>query len=188
MSEFTARRGECHHTVKTPRTPEDGGVQNRRVVRRCHHDNAILGIYSVETVQKLLQADLTPQGGAGQARKCVCFDHDVSMEDGDHSRCRIELRACPEHAGEQARAIAEAMSSETDPESIQKWRQRLSACPHCECGCAEVELSNVAGWCLHCDHVYVSYSSEIEARHFANDCPGAPDELKESAQEKLVKH
>jgi len=106
------------------------------------------------------------------------------MEGQDHSECPVELRACPEHEAEAARAIAEAMSAEPDPAAVEKWQER----PSCECGCAEAERSGVVGWCLHCDHVYLDYSPAIEARHFANDCPGAPEELKKSARERLVRH
>lgn len=113
--------------------------------------------------------------------ECICG---LSMEGHDHSGCPVELRACPEHAAEQQRSIAEAMASEPDPALVQRWQNR----PHCECGCAEAEFSNVVGWCLHCDHVYVNYSPEIENRHFASDCPGAPEELKKSARERLVRH
>jgi len=45
---------------------------------------------------------------------------------------------------------------------------------HCECGCSEIDLAEVVGWCLHCDHVYATYNPEIENRHFAYHCPGAP--------------
>ena len=113
--------------------------------------------------------------------ECICG---LPMEGNDHSDCPVELRACPEHADEQQRSIEEAMSSEPDPALVQKWRER----PSCECGCVETESSEVVGWCLHCDHVYVNYSSKIEAQHFADDCPGAPEELKKSARERLVKH
>jgi hypothetical protein len=34
----------------------------------------------------------------------------------------------------------------------------------------------------------VEYDREIEARHFADYCPGAPEELKKSARERLVRH
>lgn len=115
--------------------------------------------------------------------KCECFDHCVSMEDGDHGRCRIELRPCPEHEDEAAQAIAEAMSAEPDPEIIKKWRER----PQCPCGCAETEMDRFVGLCLLCTHAYLSYSSEVEDRHFAFDCPGAPAELKKSARERLSK-
>jgi len=113
--------------------------------------------------------------------ECICG---VAMEGNDHGGCPIELRACPMHSAEQQRSFAGAMSCEADPAFVQSWHERLS----CECGCAKAELSNVVGWCLHCDHVYVNYSPEIEDRHFANDCPSAPEQLKKSAGERLVKH
>jgi hypothetical protein len=106
------------------------------------------------------------------------------MEGNDHGECPVELRGCLEHAAEQQRSMAEAMSSEPDPAFVQRWHER----PSCECGCAEAESNEVVGWCLHCTHVYVDYNPEIEGMHFANYCPGAPDKLKKSARESLVKH
>ena len=76
------------------------------------------------------------------------------------------------------------MSSEPDPALVQKWRER----PSCECDCGEAELNKVVGWCFHCSHVYVEYDPKIENLHFANHCPGVPEELKKSARERLVKH
>jgi hypothetical protein len=115
---------------------------------------------------------------------CECFDHGVSMEHGDHSRCRVELRPCPEHEDEAARSIAEAKSSKPEPFSIQKWLER----PRCNCGCGETEPSRLVGWCVRCTHSYEKYSPEIEDRHFAFHCPGAPRELRQSARERLAKH
>ena len=112
--------------------------------------------------------------------ECICG---LPMEGNDHSECSVELRACPEHSAAQL-SHAEATSSESDPAFAQKWQERL----HCECGCAEAQSSETVGWCLHCDHVYVSYSPKIEAQHFAEKCPGAPEELKKSARARLVKH
>jgi hypothetical protein len=111
--------------------------------------------------------------------ECCCG---LPMEENDHSECPVELRACPEHEAEAARSVAEAMASEPAPSLIDKWQQR----PHCECGCAEAESNTFVGWCLHCTHVYVDYSPEIEDLHFAKYCPGAPEELKESARERLA--
>jgi hypothetical protein len=105
------------------------------------------------------------------------------MEGNDHRECPVELRACPEHLAEQERSIAEPMAL-SDPPFVQRWQQRLS----CECGCTEAELNNVVGWCLNCDHVYVNYSPDIDARHFADDCPGVPEELKKFARARLVRH
>jgi hypothetical protein len=82
--------------------------------------------------------------------------------------------------------MAEALASEPDDGwPVQRCRERESALPHCECGCAETESSAVIGWCLHCDHVYVSYGPEIADIHFADNCPDAPDELKKSARGRL---
>lgn len=38
--------------------------------------------------------------------ECICG---LLMEGNDHSDCPVELRACPEHAAEQQRRMAEAM-------------------------------------------------------------------------------
>jgi len=111
--------------------------------------------------------------------ECICG---LLMEGNDHSGCPVELRACPEHEAEAARSIAEALASEPDPASIQKWLDR----PHCECGCDEAELRHVVGFCVWCTHLYVTYNIEIEDRHFTEDCPGAPQELRESALERLT--
>jgi hypothetical protein len=121
----------------------------------------------------------------GRDCECICG---LPMEGHDHSDCPVELRACPEHAAEQARGIVEAMSSDPDAALIQKFHGRESALPHCECGCAEAESTKVVGWCLHCDHVYLDFSLVIQALHFANNCPGASNERKQSAREELAKH
>ena len=84
--------------------------------------------------------------------------------------------------------MAEVMSSKPDAALIQEDNEPEFVLPHCECGCAETESGKVVGWCFHCDHVYLNYSSEIEDRHFANYCPDAPEELKKSARERLAKH
>jgi hypothetical protein len=117
--------------------------------------------------------------------ECICG---LPMEGNDHSKCPVELRACPDHSAEQQRSIEEAMSSEPDAAFMQESNEGESPLPHCECGCAETESSKVVGWCFHCDHVYVSYSPEIEDRHFSDNCADAPEELKKSARKRLSKH
>ncbi len=106
------------------------------------------------------------------------------MEGHDHGDCPVELRACPDHEAESSRSIAEAMSREPDPALTQKLQER----PRCPCGCDDDDMSRFVGWCLHCTHSYAKYNSEIEDRHFAYVCPGAPEQLKKSARERLVKH
>lgn len=113
--------------------------------------------------------------------ECICG---LPMEGHDHTECPVELRACPEHAAEQQQSIAEAMPSEPDPALAQKWNDR----PHCACGCAESQMGKVVGSCLWCDHVYAEFSPEIQDLHFAKHCPGAPEQLRQAARARFVKH
>jgi hypothetical protein len=117
--------------------------------------------------------------------ECICG---VAMEENDHSKCPVELRASPDHSAEQQRRMAEAMSSEPDAAFMQESNEGESALPHCECGCVETESSKVVGWCFHCDHVYANYGPDIQDRHFADNCPDAPKEPKKSARKRLSKH
>jgi hypothetical protein len=92
------------------------------------------------------------------------------MEQGDHSDCPVELRACAEHAGQDGlTAKVESDAVEIDFSILSEVRQRSR--PHCECGCADLAPGTGVGFCLWCDHVYADYSPEIQARHFAVDCP-----------------
>ncbi len=52
---------------------------------------------------------LRPLAGDTEPSVCLCPDHGVSMEDGDHSKCAVELLACPEHRDEQLRKMQEAI-------------------------------------------------------------------------------
>jgi len=121
----------------------------------------------------------------GQECECVCG---FLMEGHDHTECPVELRACPDHAVEEQKAIDEAMSHEPDPESIQKWHERLSARPHCECGCAETQTMKITGFCLWCDHTYAEFTPKIQDLHLAKQCPGASEQLRQSARARFVKH
>jgi len=115
---------------------------------------------------------------------CICG---LPMDGNDHSDCPIELRPCPEHQDKTERRAAEVESAgvEIDFSILSEERQRSR--PHCQCGCADADPSKVVGWCLWCDHVYTEYSREIEDRHSAYDCPGAPEKLKHSALASLAK-
>jgi hypothetical protein len=57
---------------------------------------------------------------------CICG---LPMEGQDHSNCSVELRACPEHAAEQERRMAAAMSSEPDAAFMQESNDGESALP-----------------------------------------------------------
>lgn len=113
--------------------------------------------------------------------ECICG---LPMNGNDHSDCPVELRPCPEHKDEKEQPISE----EASPEGLVeiKFPPDLHVPrSHCECGCADTDASEVVGWCLHCDHVYAPYTPQIENRHFALHCPGAPLGLKQYAATKL---
>ena len=116
---------------------------------------------------------------------CICICG-LPMEQGDHSDCPIELRACAEHAGQDGlTAEVSPDAKEIDFGILSPERQRSR--PHCECGCADLAPVTGVGFCLWCDHVYADYSPEIQARHFADHCPEAPEKLKQAALATLAK-
>jgi hypothetical protein len=43
---------------------------------------------------------------------CMCIKHSVSMDDGDHSECPVELLVCPQHRHEQLEQIGEFTTSD----------------------------------------------------------------------------
>jgi hypothetical protein len=118
-----------------------------------------------------------------QSCVCVC---DQLMEEGDHADCPIELRACPEHpeGGVHEDAEPDANAVQIDFSFMSQEGQQSS--PNCKCGCADLETS--VGFCLWCGHQYVNYNPETEDDHFANHCPNAPEQLKESARQVRAKH
>jgi hypothetical protein len=103
------------------------------------------------------------------------------MEDGDHSECPIELRACPEHQGQLLELSDDELSAFVGDLTSNAEK------PRCECGCADANPEDVVGYCVWCSHVYVSYSPKTEAQHFANFCPGAPAELRVAAKSRLAR-
>ena len=117
----------------------------------------------------------------GEDCECICG---LPMNGYDHSDCPVELRACPKYE-------FEPMSEEALPDGVVEikfptgWQH--AALTQCECGCSEIDLSEVVGWCLHCDHVYVNYTPDLQDRHFAYHCPDQPEELKEVARARLAK-
>jgi len=105
------------------------------------------------------------------------------MEGNDHNECPVEIRLCPDHQNEQDRPAPEPGFVTIDFSSVKP----RAALPHCECGCAEIESGEGIGWCLHCDHVYTDYNSQLETRHFAEHCPGVPESAKHQARARLAK-
>jgi hypothetical protein len=104
------------------------------------------------------------------------------MEDGDHSECPVELRACPEHQ----RQLPVLSDDEFFSDFLGDLRRNTEKTP-CECGCANAHPEDVVGFCVWCSHVYVTFDAKTEAQHFSNFCAGAPAELREAAQSRLAR-
>ena len=54
---------------------------------------------------------------APEASVCICLDHGVPMDEGDHSNCSVELLSCPEHRAEQMTAMGYDPSYTIEPSS-----------------------------------------------------------------------
>jgi len=48
---------------------------------------------------------------------CVCIEHGVPMEEGDHSACSVELLSCPEHRADHMRAMGYEPDCTCEPQS-----------------------------------------------------------------------
>jgi hypothetical protein len=105
--------------------------------------------------------------------ECICG---LPMEGHDHSNCPVELRSCPDHAAEEEAQILKARSdAEPLPEATVD--EPLGPAPHCHCGCADIDASQIVGWCLWCDHVYSKWNLAIQDEHFAQYCPRSPSKI-----------
>lgn len=109
------------------------------------------------------------------ACECVCGS---LMEEGDHSECPIELRACPEHENDLTAAeryvVKEAGAVPIHfPPDIEERVERANSQPRC------------VAWCWWCGHGYGRYTHQLEDAHFAFHCPDAPEELKQNARRSL---
>jgi hypothetical protein len=83
--------------------------------------------------------------------------------------------------------MEESISPEADAALTAKCEEREATLPHCQCGCTDADPGTVVGWCLWCNHGYVEYSPEIENQHFAHDCSGAPEKMKQASLAGLAK-
>ena len=121
---------------------------------------------------------------ASPSCECICG---LLMEGHDHSECPIELRACTAHADGEVGASAEPESDAVQIDFSILSSERQQSKDRCQCGCADLTPGTAVGFCLWCDHRYADYSPKIESEHFAQHCPGAPEELKESSLTRLAK-
>jgi hypothetical protein len=103
---------------------------------------------------------------------CMCLKHEVSMEEGDHSKCPIELLACPEHRAEQVRKMTEfgacdSICSEVGAERI---------------GLKDKSGNAVVGFCLWCDKDF--YAMEEVWEHNGNGINACPEFQKYLSEER----
>ena len=111
--------------------------------------------------------------GDSEPTACMCLKHQVSMEEGDHSKCPVELLACPEHRDEQFRRMSELAASDT-----------LPADGGAECtGFRDRDGNATVGFCLWCNKDF--YSMEEVWVHNDNDMEGCL-EVRDSYARKVV--
>jgi hypothetical protein len=104
--------------------------------------------------------------------ECLCLRHEVSMEEGDHSECPVELLACPEHPEQQFKKISEFNASNPLPD---------------ENGAASSGLKDkngmaTVGFCLWCNRDF--YSMEEVWKHNDNDMEACPEFWKYQSAER----
>lgn len=94
---------------------------------------------------------------------CVCLQHGVSMEDGDHSACSVELVACPEHHDDQMRAMGydPALGWPEEPESNDESSTFRDA-----------DGNRTVGFCLWCGCDF--YSMADHEAHVADEMAACP--------------
>jgi hypothetical protein len=100
---------------------------------------------------------------AGEPTPCMCIKHQVSMEEGDHSQCPVELLACPEHRDEQFKKVNEFSANDPIPDEN-----------GAEClGFRDKDGNATVGFCLWCDKDF--YSMEEVWEHSDNNMAACPE-------------
>jgi hypothetical protein len=104
--------------------------------------------------------------------ECICGER---MEEGDHSACPIELRACPRHLeGLQPGEVAGGVPINFPEDTADKIKR------------AAEQRDSYAAVCFWCGYGYDEYTRKAENEHFAYHCPDAPEALRESAKKRLT--
>jgi hypothetical protein len=108
---------------------------------------------------------------------CMCLDHGVPMEDGDHSNCTIELLKCPLHRpGHLHSADSELLVEDQVepgwepiqiPDDLEQMLQNWNDDP-------EPKI----GWCLLCDSAIRTEDDLIPATNTHKCAPGRSFEAK----------
>ena len=121
---------------------------------------------------------LRPDAGDTKPSVCMCMQCQTPLEQGDHSKCPVELVICPAHLAEfhqwvrDSHGEAELLDLPVDADET--------------IGAALDQLEAYEAACLWCGHGYDDYSAKAEDEHFAYNCPDAPEELRELATKRLL--
>ena len=94
---------------------------------------------------------------APESTACMCLDHGVSMEEGDHSACSVELLSCPDHRAEQMKAMGYDPSYTIEPSTEFEPSSMFT----------DAEKNHTVGFCLWCGKDF--YSMDEVEQHNAND-------------------
>src|SRR5512133_1651953 len=107
---------------------------------------------------------------------CICG---TPMEEGRHEDCPTELRSCPKHelgissVEEAAAREAGAVPIRFPAKLPEKLKRQTNSARCCD------------AYCIWCGFGYPRYSQKAEAEHFAQNCPDAPETLRENARRRL---
>lgn len=102
---------------------------------------------------------------------CICMEHQVPMEEGDHSQCSIELLVCPEHRDAQLRKMGYEPGTSNMPQPSSGERSSMFRDEH---------GNRTVGFCLWCNRDF--YTREEVEEHNANEMEHCPafQELKDT--------
>jgi hypothetical protein len=106
---------------------------------------------------------------------CICTACKCPKDEGDHSRCPIELRACPEHLHQTCAEEDAGGGPITIPADADEKAERAFS-----------QLQTYVAACFWCGHGYDEYNTKAEDEHFAHNCPDAPEGLRENAKRRLL--
>lgn len=83
--------------------------------------------------------------------------------------------------------VCKALDAEERREKRRNASKTASKIAKCNCGCADLAPGKSVAFCFWCSHQYADYNRQTENDHFANHCPHAPEQLKDSARKSLAK-
>lgn len=104
-----------------------------------------------------------PLLGQYEPTMCMCLDHECPMEDGDHSKCSVELLACPEHRDEQLRAMGYESGTDNMPPVAQEVKHSRWT---------DAEGNPIIGFCLWCGRDFYDLGDMHE--HNADNMAACP--------------